>query len=651
MAVASAAHATANDPWDSLSGMSGALRFAAEVYDREVSRLLGENARLRAELSGVHTGRGTAFTEPEDMSLPPSRASASIVYGGNGEMDMRSWSSWQRQAAPFDVECLERHPQLCYQQDGCHAMISEPAPTLSASPEQSKPKLTTSSTTFLTTSGIIRQAEKRQQEKLERGASTESSELASARVKDIASGEKPASPAAGGSRLARAVLGFHLPTMRKQQPRVITPGMRFMESRNFQVMIGLVILLNALHTAVEADMGSLSDGSSFMYITDAFFTLFFAVEIFTRLLVYKKQFFCNEFSVVAWNILESALALISLFGTALSLAGGNTGSTGALTTLRMVRFLKVARVVRVFHAFRELRMLLDGIVNSLRVLTWSCLFLLLVTFVIGIFTTFEIGQAQWIQELPDAADRENILKHWSTTARSMFTLYQLQTGDSWASAVARPIVERRPWLALFFVSYTASLNICVMNVIVAIMVENVLKSTISETEEEKGKLALESQQKICIEILKIFHTTAGSDRSITRDEWFEAMGETETKTIFAGLGVSTSQLETMFDIVDVDGSGEIDLPEFIEALKYGLRDVKSMDVNGIQVDLWRLNTSIQAMSEVLDEHLVKKMESIQQLLTSMIQKEEGDLIEKMDIILREIANLRADVFTGVNLEQ
>jgi len=183
----------------------------------------------------------------------------------------------------------------------------------------------------------------------------------------------------------------------------------------------------------------------------------------------------------------------------------------------------------------------------------------------------------------------------------MLTLYQVQTGDSWASGVARPVVAHKPVLALFFVGYVAVINICVLNVIVAIMVENVMKSTMIETEEEKQRWAAEREQRIFTEILRVFRTTAQGDASISRDEWQDAMADSDTKAVFSSLNITSNQLEMMFDVVDIDGSGSIDLPEFIESIRYGLREVRSMDINAIQVDLWRMSTAISHQLEHLPE--------------------------------------------------
>merc|ERR1719160_2434509 len=72
---------------------------------------------------------------------------------------------------------------------------------------------------------------------------------------------------------------------------------------------------------------------------------------------------------------------------------------------------------------------------------------------------------------------------FGSVLQSMYTLFQIQTLESWSEGIARPVLRRRPELVLFFIPYVILVTVGVLNVIVAILVEDVLKQTLVEKEE------------------------------------------------------------------------------------------------------------------------------------------------------------------------
>jgi len=221
--------------------------------------------------------------------------------------------------------------------------------------------------------------------------------------------------------------------------------------------------------------------------------------------------------------------------------------------------------------------------------------------------------------------------------------------------------------AFFFCGYVSVLNICVMNVIVAIMVENVMKSTLLETEEEKAAWAAEKEEQMINEITKIFKKTSQGDMKLSRQEWSDALEDAQNKGVFCGLSISLPQLEMMFDVVDIDNSGTIDLDEFVDSLRYGFREVRSLDINAIQVDLWRMNSAItriqgeefRSITTMLQDVMGELHDLQADLLTQSVPEDRRSLScttsstkkegrpnpfdEKLSEILAELANLRADV--------
>jgi len=564
----------------SASGLSSSLRRLADQYDREVSTLLEENACLRSALM-AHEYRDS----------------------GEGEFTRQ------------DDECIRVRAPVC-QVEMFHAMgpIHENGGGLTdpGHPIDVTNLLPTFNATFSTTSAVVRLAEERSKER------------------DKAK-EKSKTP----DKVQRVLSFAQMRAAVSEQARP-GRGVRLVEHHCFHLAVGFVIILNTLATAVEADLGDM-EAPPYLIITDMFFSLFFFLEIVIRIMVYKSAFvFNDDWHAVAWNILESVLVMCSMVSTVLNLLKIDTGSTGAIVTIRMLRMFKVARVVRVFNEFRELRLLVDGIVKSFRVLLWSSVFLAIVLLVTGVFLTFEVGHGAWLEDLDDEETKQMMYEYWGTTARSMFTLYQVQTGDSWASAIARPIMRHQPMYGLVLGTYLAVINLCVLNVVVAIMVETVMSETMVESEEEKAKWAVDKAQKISAECIRVFTWAAAGDQTISREEWHRAMRDDDCQRTFANFNISTAMLEMLFDVVDVDGSGEVDLEEFIDGIQHGLREVRSMDINAIQVDLWRLSSS-----------LTQQFQSLNSGILGFERSCCNNVLERISKLHTELDTLRGSIREGV----
>ena len=66
-------------------------------------------------------------------------------------------------------------------------------------------------------------------------------------------------------------------------------------------------------------------------------------------------------------------------------------------------------------------------------------------------------------------------EYYGTFARSLYTLFQVMTGDSWSEAVARPLLfgyaTNGVTVALFYVSFVIVTNIVLVNIVVAALLE------------------------------------------------------------------------------------------------------------------------------------------------------------------------------------
>ena len=81
--------------------------------------------------------------------------------------------------------------------------------------------------------------------------------------------------------------------------------------------------------------------------------------------------------------------------------------------------------------------------------------------------------------------------HFGTYSKSMFTLLQILTGDSWSSVIARTAMKDEATIgAFYFVSYVVVVAIITMNVVQAVFIDSYLTAhdeAETKTQRRRGR--------------------------------------------------------------------------------------------------------------------------------------------------------------------
>ena len=83
---------------------------------------------------------------------------------------------------------------------------------------------------------------------------------------------------------------------------------------------------------------------------------------------------------------------------------------------------------------------------------------------------------------------------FGTFGMSVFTLFQTMTLESWASQIARPIMDAHPYAWIYFVSFTLITTFVMMNLVVGVVVESINKVSQMEKEEQAAREREKAQQ-------------------------------------------------------------------------------------------------------------------------------------------------------------
>lgn len=233
------------------------------------------------------------------------------------------------------------------------------------------------------------------------------------------------------------------------------------DSNGFQNAILIVIIINSIIMGLQTSKTIVANVGNVLEILDYICLAIFIVEILLKLIAYGGKFFTD-----AWNWFDVIVIICSVISG--------------------LAFLKVLRVFRIFRVFRtlkalkglkamrlvsrldKLRMIIGAIGKSIPGISWTAVLLLLIYYIFGIIGTTLFGEA-----FPD---------WFGTLGKSIYTLFQVMTLESWSMGISRPVMEAFGWAWVYFVPFVLISSFVVMNVVVGIVV-----NSISEVQEQLAK--------------------------------------------------------------------------------------------------------------------------------------------------------------------
>eukprot|EP00929_Paragymnodinium_shiwhaense_P104265 TRINITY_DN6851_c0_g1_i1.p1 TRINITY_DN6851_c0_g1~~TRINITY_DN6851_c0_g1_i1.p1 ORF type:complete len:873 (-),score=184.42 TRINITY_DN6851_c0_g1_i1:104-2656(-) len=215
-----------------------------------------------------------------------------------------------------------------------------------------------------------------------------------------------------------------------------------------------------------------------MLAIEAFFTMYYIVELTLRLLVHRAYFFINE--ECKWNNLDFALVALSVFDWSTRLFDMSSINLAFLRVVRLLKLAKGLRALRAVRFFKALRLIMDCMTGSVVPFFWC------VCFILSMFAIFSLVFVQGVTEKLAAADAgtdnsltdediENFYRAFGSVQRSMLTLLMAATGgDDWA--IFYYYMEKAgPLYAAGFLFFVCWFFLAAWNIVTGLFVEQAMK--------------------------------------------------------------------------------------------------------------------------------------------------------------------------------
>ncbi len=198
-----------------------------------------------------------------------------------------------------------------------------------------------------------------------------------------------------------------------------------------------LILINAALLGLETWPAAMLAAGGLIGALDRVLLAVFVVEIAARLVAHRAAFWRDPWSV--FDFVVVAIALVPASGP-----------------LAVLRALRVLRVLRLLTLVPSMRRVVGALLAAIPGLGSIALVLLILYYVFAVIATslFAAAYPEWFGHI----------------GRSLYTLFQIMTLESWSMGIVRPVMAQFPYAWLFFVVFILVATFTMLNLFIAIIV-------------------------------------------------------------------------------------------------------------------------------------------------------------------------------------
>eukprot|EP00929_Paragymnodinium_shiwhaense_P074750 TRINITY_DN38258_c1_g2_i1.p1 TRINITY_DN38258_c1_g2~~TRINITY_DN38258_c1_g2_i1.p1 ORF type:complete len:731 (-),score=147.44 TRINITY_DN38258_c1_g2_i1:556-2748(-) len=364
---------------------------------------------------------------------------------------------------------------------------------------------------------------------------------------------------------------------------------RILLSPTFDAIIGVIILMNAVSVGIEQTIRLKNGDTAVMEVIETLFLCIYIVELGSRFFAFGVKCFIDQW--VLLDILLVAVGVISawLLEPIFKSTEDLEEQLGPLMVLRSLRLLRLARTLRLLVKFREMWILVRGLLSSGSTMFYTLLMLTTILYVFSCISMEIItNHPKATGDEPDADFVEIVAMSFPDLPTTMLTLSQFITLDN-AVYVYAPLIKLDPLLAPFFLTMVVVLSIVLMNLVTAVIVNSAMEQAMQDKEMLKVHQAAE-KKKLVKTIREVFERLdEDNSGEVSRDEIATICDE--DRDVLQELMGSADPVE-IFDALDVDGSGDLGIEEFIDG-------IWQVSISKAPIEVKRMERQVEVMRKQL----------------------------------------------------
>lgn len=235
---------------------------------------------------------------------------------------------------------------------------------------------------------------------------------------------------------------------------------RRLESRRVQDVIIALVVLNAAILGLETSTTVMEAFPGLLKVMEHGILVVFVVEIALKLFALDIRFFRSP-----WNVFDFIIVAVAL-----------VPASGPFAILRTLRIL---RMLRLLGKVPRLRRLIESLLKAVPSIGWIVFLLSMVFYIFGVMGTQMFGAA-----FPD---------WFGTLGRTIYTLFQVMTLESWSMGIARPVIAAFPMAWIYFVTFILITAMTVLNLFIGVIVSTMQEGVHADDIEQRDAIEIRAR--------------------------------------------------------------------------------------------------------------------------------------------------------------
>ena len=225
------------------------------------------------------------------------------------------------------------------------------------------------------------------------------------------------------------------------------------ESRWFEPAMIALILFNALLIGLETNKSFVERYDGWLHLGNDIILVIFIIEVVLKLVAVAPRF--GLYFGNGWNLFDFSVVVLSLIP-----------ATGEFALV--ARLVRVLRVLRLVTAVPQLRLIVATLVRSIPSMGHVIVLMSIILYIYAV-TGYHLYA-------------EHDADNWGSLGRALLTLFQIVTLEGWVE-VMDTALEAYPWSWLYFVSFVLIGTFVMLNLFIAVVINNLEASKVAELEE------------------------------------------------------------------------------------------------------------------------------------------------------------------------
>ena len=225
-------------------------------------------------------------------------------------------------------------------------------------------------------------------------------------------------------------------------------------------MIGLIVF-NAILIGLETSREFVERYDGWLSISNDVILGVFIIEALLKIIAVAPRF--RLYFGNGWNLFDFSIVVLSLIP-----------ATGEFALV--ARLIRILRVLRLVSAVPQLRLIVATLVRSIPSMGHVILLMSVIFYIYAIIGFHLFG--------------DDDTEHWGTLGASLLTLFQMVTLEGWVE-VMDTALGAHWWAWIFFVSFIMVGTFVVLNLFIAVVINNLEQSKIEQLEELENPITHE----------------------------------------------------------------------------------------------------------------------------------------------------------------